>query len=90
MAITVLNIMEQVGSRQTGRVMQYINDGLSEIADLIPDKVARSTISVQNGVRLYSLPSTMKKLLNVYQLVDLDNSIYQEISRIENLTLIQE
>jgi len=90
MSITVLNIMEQVGSREEARILQFINDGLSAIADLTPSDATRSTIDIVANTRFYSLPSTMKKLNGVYELVDSDNSIYQKIDLIENVNLIQD
>lgn len=90
MAITVLNIMEQVGSRNTKRIVQYINDGLNEIATLIPDKTDNSLIDVVADTRLYNLPSNMKKLLGVYAKADTDNDKYQRISRIENIDVLQD
>jgi len=90
MSITVLNIMEQVSSRNTGRIVEYINAGLSEIADLIPDKTDRSLIDVESGVRLYTTPSTAKKLLGVFQKADEDLDKYARIGIIQSLDVIQD
>ena len=90
MAITVLNIMEEAGSRQEKRIVKYINEGLSEIADLIPDTVDRSLISVVADTRFYNLPSTSKKIEGIYQLIDTDNGIYKRIERIQNVDLLED
>jgi len=90
MSITVLKIMEEVGSRQEKRIVNYINEGLSEIADLVPDVIARSLISVVDGTRFYNLPSSYKKLEGVYQLIDTTNSIYQRIQKIQNVDLLED
>lgn len=90
MSITVLKIMEEVGSRQTKRICSYINDGLSEIAGLIPDKVERSTIDIVSGTRFYGLPSTMKNLLGVFQMLDSDENEYERIGIIQSVDVIQD
>jgi len=90
MSISVLKIMESVNSRNTKRIVSYINDGLSEIADLIPDKIDRSTIDVVSGTRLYNFPSNMKKLLGVYAVLDSDADKYGKISRIQGIDLLQD
>jgi len=92
MSLTLLNIMEQVGSRQTKLIAQYVNDALEEIAFEIPDKVERSKIDVVADTRYYSLPSTMKNLKGVYQkdTTLTGDTVYVKTSRIQNVDIIQD
>ena len=92
MSLTLLKIMEEVGSRQTGRIAAYVNEGLKEIAELIPDKVERATISIVSGTRLYSLPSNKIELKGVFQQYndDDDSDKYIRIGRISSLDIIQD
>lgn len=88
--MNLLNVMEQVGSRQTKRIAQYVNDCLKEIAEEIPDKMERANISVVAETRLYSLPTNMRKLEGVYQRLDNDDDKYIRISRIQSVDVIQD
>ena len=90
MAVTLLKIMEQVGSRETSKIASYVNDGLKELAGSIEDKVERSNIDIVSGTRFYSLPSSMYKLIGVFQRLDEDDDKYIRISRIKRLDIIQD
>jgi hypothetical protein len=85
--VTVLEIMERVGSRRPNRVIAYINDAFSEIESLIPERTTGYMIDVTTDTRLYALPSNLVKLLGVYRKSSTDGS-YIRIAHVNNIDLI--
>jgi len=92
MAITVLNVMERVGSSQTAKVAGYINNALNEIADVIADRILRTTIDIQSDIRFYDLPPEMKDLRGVFarDFTTSDKNIWRRIPRIVRFDYIDE
>ena len=89
MSLTLLQVMEEVGSRQTGRIASYVNDGLKELGGLIPNNVQRTKIGIKAGTRLYSLPTNVQKIRGVFQKYDNNNDKYIRIGRIKELDILQ-
>lgn len=66
MAIKVIELMNRVNSRDEKKVLAYVKDALTEMAGYVPDTVERHIIDIVADTRLYTLPSDMVRLLNVY------------------------
>jgi len=61
----VKELMERVGSNQTGRVIAYIKDGLQEINVLSETHVRNERIDLTKDQRFYEFPNEMIKVLEV-------------------------
>ena len=61
----VKELMERVGSQQTGRVVAYIKDGLEEINILSETHINTQKIDIKKDQRVYELPSESVKILDV-------------------------
>lgn len=84
--MTVQEVMERVGTKQTGLALAFINDGLQEIAERTPDKVKRAFYSIEADTRFYLLPTDMIKLQGVYRKYD-SNGRYIPISMISDVEI---
>jgi len=63
--MTVEEIMERAGIKQTGRAIAYIKDALDEI-NMISETHTRTTrIDLVAGKRFYELPNDMLKILDI-------------------------
>ena len=89
MSLTVLEVLERTGLRDTNRGLAYIKDGLLEIQSHISDKIERTTMNVVNGTRFYGLPSNLIELKDVYRLYDGDGK-YVRINRLQNIDILQD
>jgi len=87
--LNLLQLMERVGSRKTKLIIGYVQDALNEMQTIIPETVTRSFLDIEADTRLYSLPTTMIKLLGVYRKYD-DDEKYIRIGRIQGDTLEQD
>lgn len=87
--MSLFEIMERVGSRQTNRVKAYIKAGLIEMQSIIPEKTTGQKYNVVSDQRLYSLPTNMIRLLDVYAKYD-DNGRYIRIPMINNMDIIED
>ena len=84
--------MERVGSKEPNKIRAFVDDALQEIGGLIPEKTTYEFIDVEDGTKLYSLPSNMVKLLGVYRKYREDsdgNYTYVKIGRISHLDLTE-
>ena len=68
----VKELMERVGSQQTGRIVAYIKDGLEEINMLTEVHTRLERFDITNpggasadGQRFYALPNEMVKMIDV-------------------------
>jgi len=85
----LLEIMERVGSRQTNKVKAYVEDALTEIAELIPERTTYLVYNIVAGQRFYDLPANYINLLGVYRHYATSNNRnqYVRIGSINNLDL---
>ena len=76
----VQELMERVGSTQTGRIIAYIKDGLEEINMISETHVDTVTIDITQDQRFYKFPDDMVKIylgqFDVYCPLHTDKSIY--------------
>jgi len=63
--MTIEQLMERVGSTQTGRIIEYVKDGLNELNSESETHTAVATISIENGKRFYNLPNQSVRILDV-------------------------
>ena len=63
--MTVQEIMERVGTNETGRAMAYIRDALDEMALLSPSHTNTARIDIEQNKRFYSIPFEAIQILNI-------------------------
>ena len=63
--MNVKELMERVGSQQTGRIVAYIKDGLEEINMLTETHTKVETIDITEDQRFYILPNEMVKMIDI-------------------------
>lgn len=80
--MTVQELMERVGTAETGRAIAYIKDGLEEINMLAETHITTARIDIVKDQRFYNLPSDMVKILDIRCKDQLNNdSNYRSIPR---------
>ncbi len=85
--MTLQELMERLGSRETGKVKIYLQDAIREIGTLFPDKTTGTTIDVVADTLMYTLPTDMVKLLGVYRRYD-SQGHYIRIGHVRNIEFI--
>ena len=63
--MTVQEVMERVGTTQTGRALAYIKDALEEINILAEANVTTERINIVKDQRFYDLPNNAIKIEDV-------------------------
>ena len=63
--MTVKEIMERTGIKETGRAVAYIKDALEEMNLISETHVATSRIDITANQRFYNLPNNMVKILDI-------------------------
>ena len=63
--MTVLEIMERVGSNETGRMIAYIKDGLREINMISETHINTERFDITKDQRFYEFPKDMLKVLDI-------------------------
>ena len=63
--MTVLEIMERVGTSETGRALAYIKDGLREINMISETHINTERIDIAKDQRFYEFPKDMIKVLDI-------------------------
>tara|TARA_R100000808_G_scaffold23135_1_gene50963 strand:- start:1708 stop:1989 length:282 start_codon:yes stop_codon:yes gene_type:complete len=63
--MNVKELMERVGSQQTGRIVAYAKDGLEEINMLTETHTRVETFDITADQRFYTLPNEMIKMLDI-------------------------
>ena len=61
----VKELMERVGSNQTGRAVAYIKDGLEEINMLTETHTNLERFDITEDQRFYTLPNEMVKMIDI-------------------------
>lgn len=86
--------MENVGSRDTKKVLRYLDDAFVELQSELPDKIYTTYISVVDGDLYYDLPTTMVDLLTVSRKYDDSTDIYDTryvpIAQVLNVGVVKE
>lgn len=84
----LLEVMERVSSRDTKKIIKYIEEAYEEIQSLANQTIEKQLISVVAGTREYTLPSDLFVLKGVYQLHTQSSSMADTYIRIPNITNI--
>ena len=63
--MTVQELMERVGSNQTGRIISYVKDGLEEIQMLTEVHTRLERFDITEDQRFYNLPNEMVKMIDI-------------------------
>ncbi len=61
----IKELMERVGSNQTGRIIAYVKDGLEEINMLTETHTRVETFDITADKRFYTLPNEMVKMIDI-------------------------
>ena len=61
----VKELMERLGSNETGKIVAYIKDGLEEINMLTETHTRLETIDITEDQRFYTLPNEMVKMIDI-------------------------
>ena len=61
----VKELMERVGTNQTGRAVAYIKDGLEEIQMLTEVHTRLERFDITENQRFYTLPNEMVKMIDI-------------------------
>lgn len=78
MAKQVLNMMERLGVKNTGFVLEYIRDAFTEIQELIEEyEVVTQYINIVSGVEEYNFPDDMLRLTS-FEVNDNDDLSYND------------
>ena len=63
--MTVQELMERVGSQETGRILAYIKDGMEEMNILAETHVDVQRFDIVEDKRFYKIPDSMTKMIDV-------------------------
>ena len=63
--MNVKELMERIGSQQTGRIVAYIKDGLEEINMLTETHTRVESFDITEDQRFYTLPNEMVKMIDI-------------------------
>ena len=61
----VKELMERVGSQQTGRIVAYIKDGLEEINELTENNTKLLRLDITENKRFHDIPSEALKIVDI-------------------------
>jgi len=64
-SLKVKELMERVGSSETGRILAYIKDGLEELNMVAETHVTTDRINITENQRFYDFPHDMIKVIDV-------------------------
>ena len=63
--MTVQELMERVGSQETGRILAYIKDGMEEMNILAETHVDVQRMDIVEDKRFYKIPDSMTKMVDI-------------------------
>jgi hypothetical protein len=63
--MTVKELMERVGTNETGRAVAYVKDGLEEINMLTETHTRLERFDITENQRFYTLPNEMVKMMDI-------------------------
>ena len=65
MIVKVKELMERVGSSETGRIIAYIKDGLDEMNMIGETHVTTQRIDINTNQRFYDIPNDAIRILDI-------------------------
>ena len=87
--MTVQEIMERTGLKETGLAKAWIKDAVQLIRSQYPESVKVDKQNIIDGEREYILPADMISLLSI-SVKDTTDSKYKKIRRISNDVVLKE
>lgn len=87
--MTVQEIMERTGLKETGLAKAWIKDAVQIIRSSYPENIKIDKQNIIDGEREYILPVDMISLLSV-SIKDTNDSKYKKIRRISNDIVVKE
>ena len=87
--MTVLEIMERTGLKETGLAKAWIKDAVQLIRSQYPENVKVDKQNIIDGEREYILPVDMISLLSI-SVKDTTDKKYKKIRRVSNDIVIKE
>ena len=86
--MTVLEMMERAGIRDTNLAIAYMRDAFHQMQSTTDVEIATETTNIVDGTRSYPLPITMVSLLSV-SVLNTNLDIYERIPRIVGDPIMQ-
>ena len=81
----IQQLMERVGSNETGRITAYIKDGLEDLNMNFETHIMTEKLDITTDKRFYDLPNNVIKILEVRALNHLNSKDeYRRIPRLIN------
>ena len=87
--MTIQEIMERTGLKETGLAKAWIKDAVQIIRSQYPEKVKVDKQNIIDGERQYMLPADMISLLSI-SVKDTSDKKYKRIRRISNDVILKE
>ena len=63
--MTIKELMERIGSNDTGKIVAYVKDGLEEINMLTETHATVERFDITENQRFYTLPYEMIKMIDI-------------------------
>ena len=61
----IKELMERIGSNETGKIIAYVKDGLEEINMLTETHTRLERFDITENQRFYTLPNEMVKMIDI-------------------------
>ena len=63
--MNIKELMERVGSQQTGRIIAYVKDGLEELEMLTETHARTQRINIVENQRFYEIPNEALRVIDI-------------------------
>ena len=63
--MNIKELMERLGTQNTGRIVAYVKDGLEEIEMLTETHIKIEAFNITEDKRFYTLPNEMIKIIDI-------------------------
>jgi len=87
--MTLLELMERVGSRETNKIIAFLKDAFLEMESILEEKMTSEKLDIEEGTRYYNLPANLISLKEVYMKYD-DNDKYVKCPRILSVDITED
>jgi len=87
--MTVLEVMERIGVRDTARTIAYIKDALLNIKSNTQEEIVSEKQNIISGVRDYRLPADKIAIVGI-SVLDTDDDKYKQIRELKGDIVLTE
>ena len=87
--MTVLEVMERIGVRNTTRTIAYIKDALLNIKSNTQEEIVSEKQNIISGVRDYRLPADKIAIVDI-SVLDTDDDKYKQIRELKGDIVLTE